>query len=96
MEGDGAGAPIVSERRVLEACQLLYGRFGRPPKTLVLHPADWIGLRRRLERGPHIVPLGEDRVKIGPFDLAVVIDPECARGQVGLLYGPSGSTNEKG
>jgi len=80
-------ARIITEDAVLKACQLLYARRGRPPQTLALHPADWVGLRTRLQRRERLVGLRERGIVVGPFELAVVLDPECPRGEFGLLYG---------
>lgn len=78
---------IITEEEILKACQLLLARRSRRPTTLVLHPADWIGLRMRLRRSGHVLELGGDRVLLGPFELVVALDPECQRHHFGLLYG---------
>ncbi|HXQ29649.1 MAG TPA: hypothetical protein VN848_10300 [Gemmatimonadales bacterium] len=85
---------IITEQTVLEACQLLYARRGRRPSTLVLHPADWVGLRSRLEKGSGVVSLTADRILLGPFELAVATDAQCERNHFGLLYGPRGGPRD--
>jgi hypothetical protein len=79
-------ARIITERAILEACQLLLARRGRRPTTLVLHPADWVGLRTRLARSSNALTIGDDRIQIGPFDLAITVDAECERHHFGLLF----------